>query len=209
MSKRLAPYMHANGTACWTRNCSLGNGVLPGVTDAQLHAFLHETPPTLNEDSAVPVSSFLLTRAAKRVLAHAEEFLDYCGNELEFANHSDPDHGDYLLLADMADGNKARNNCWIVSSEILETSSSGEFGGDDPQIVALGGDGEFHAAVTSWVEDDYYVVDFTARQFDQDLPFPLVTDQNTWKALIEARTGRTLNFTQADAGDQDEVDEED
>lgn len=138
---------------------------------------------------------------------YGEEILENYGDTLEFANHSDRSiengYDEYVFLNDCANEDVAWNNCWIVASEILENISAEDFDADEiKQIdVMAEGAGVYHAAIAASVEGEWIVYDYTARQFDKTLPFPLVAPQNIWKDILENRIGKgSLEWGTGDKG---------
>jgi len=142
------------------------------------------------------------------VQAAAEAYLAQHSG-LQFSNYGDDDTYDKLItIAQLANGDIARNNCLIASRELVEVAEDNSFGGERPHLIAIANEDTYHAAIATWVENDWYVIDFTARQFDPNLPFPLVAQQWTWKETID---GLNENFTAfcKDASDPSSFEDED
>lgn len=117
-----------------------------------------------------------------------------CGDDVWFAS----DNGEFdrdVTLAEMADPDIAGNNCFAASSAIwadLESDPDLEESGWTPLMIELGTknpesakDSGVHWAVL--MKDRYgreIILDYTARQFDPDLPFPLVAPVDEWRGTI-------------------------
>jgi hypothetical protein len=144
-----------------------------------------------------------------RLYAAAAEFLAAHG-EHEFANHGDEHtYGGFVTLAQLADGNIARNNCYIASEEIAELLGNEAFGAESMHTIAVANEDIFHAVLAVYVDDEeWYVIDFTARQFDEHLPFPYIAEQSEWKRTIDWAADGFTGFCK-DASDPSSFEEED
>jgi hypothetical protein len=130
----------------------------------------------------------------------AEAFYDDCVHSgqyvaeeyenLDIANHSDVGE-EWVTLGDMADPAIARNNCYIASSEIVQNIDPAEFGAERLNVVSLTSKeaNVTHGAVKATIDGKEMIFDFTARQFDPELPYPYVADHDTWQKTIEKGYG--------------------
>lgn len=116
---------------------------------------------------------------------------------LDVANHSAVGP-EWVTVAEMSDPDLARNNCWAVSNEIYENLSAEGFGVDEVDIIGVEAPGCTHYAVVLMNANDSVVVDFTARQFSPDAPFPYIVPVKVWHAYLEHVTGRELTLTLGD-----------
>lgn len=121
--------------------------------------------------------------AARYVLA---EFPD-----LEITDHSPARQGT-VTLAELGNPRLALGNCWAATNEIIEEAGAVEFGAewlDEITIrrTRLGGQ---HVAILAGDRNGDYVIDYTARQFHPELPFPYVAGIEEWRARIEAASGQ-------------------
>jgi hypothetical protein len=100
--------------------------------------------------------------------------------------------GQQLTLADMGDPQLAQSNCWAVVSEIIENVSSSEFNSREIDFISLKNDDNYHAGVYVALSGQDFVVDYTARQFNPKLPFPLVATVENWEATITPYLGKDV-----------------
>lgn len=96
-----------------------------------------------------------------------------------------------ISLSDCSDGSLAENNCEAVTEAIVSRIHANEFNADEIEKIEIVGDavGVYHAAVAALVDDEWVVFDYTARQFNETLPFPLVAPQDVWKKILEDKIG--------------------
>lgn len=94
-------------------------------------------------------------------------------------------------VADMEDGVKASNNCWDASEAVLERHLS-DFQGCMEQafISGIQTPAGNHYAILCVQGSDEVIIDYTARQFDTDAPYPLIMDAWEWQDWVEGRIGR-------------------
>lgn len=137
-------------------------------------------------------------------------------SSLRFENHGDYyTQGKTLTLAEMEDGSKAETNCYIASKTAFEHAKASDFGGSEIELIAIANEDFYHAAFKIKRKDQWYVVDYTARQFDQELPFPYVEAESVWKKQIEETTESGLaycdphNYNPDDFWEEEEEEEED
>lgn len=118
--------------------------------------------------------------------------------DLDVANHSRK--GDeWVRVADMADPEIARNNCWAVSNEIYENFDLTAYAPiDEVDIVGVEAPGCTHYAVYLANHEEAVVLDFTARQFSPDAPFPFILPVDKWHAYMNHVTGRGMELVIGD-----------
>lgn len=122
------------------------------------------------------------TTAARFFDANVTAYAD----ELEFDDNSALEEN-YCTLAEMRDPSKALNNCFSASSAIVEELASEvrRDGGElDLKTVTFEDESPHHAVRYAGPDGVGVVVDYTARQYDEALPFPLVLEEAKWEALI-------------------------
>jgi hypothetical protein len=107
-------------------------------------------------------------------------------------------------LKDMPDGDIARGNCWAISQKIIDSIPAQHFNASwlDEISITSGTRGLGHTAILVGDKSGYYVIDYTARQFNQNLPFPMIETVDTWKEKIEQAYGTPFLFD--DDYDEDE-----
>jgi hypothetical protein len=120
--------------------------------------------------------------AARDVLA---EFPD-----LEITDHSPARHGT-VTLAELGDPRLALGNCWAATNEIIEQVGASEFGAEwlDEITIRRRRIGGQHVAILAGDCNGEFVIDYTARQFHPELPFPYVAGVEDWKATVERASG--------------------
>lgn len=116
---------------------------------------------------------------------------------LDVANHSKVGP-EWVTVQDMADSDIARNNCWAVSNEIYENIEIDGLGADEVDIIGAEAPGCTHYAVYLANSEEAVVMDFTARQFSAEAPFPYIVPVNVWHAYMEHLTGRELQLVIGD-----------
>lgn len=126
-------------------------------------------------------------QAARDVLA---EYPD-----LQIADHS-PARQDTVRLDELGEPRLALGNCWAATNEVIEEVGAAEFGAewlDEITIrrTRLGGQ---HVAILAGDLDGHYVIDYTARQFHPELPFPYVAGIEEWKDRVESSSGTKWSF---------------
>ena len=150
----------------------------------------------------------VLDRTAELIAASAQEFLAEHG-DLIFLNHGDYiAYGEYVNLLQMADGDIAQGNCYRASCFVVDLLENEAFGGENMHVIAISDGEAFHAALAMSVDDNWYIVDFTARQFDENLPFPYIATQDEWKREIDNALASFTGYCQ-DASDPDSFQEAD
>jgi len=123
--------------------------------------------------------------------------------EIEFLNHNDDYEGDWLSMEELISNNAYyRNNCDAVSSEMSEYMHMNYYSEEDIADIApvqLQYKTAVHVAVELKVEGSPWVVDYTARQFDEKAPCPLVLPRQKWEALIDYYVWTQFSDTRADS----------
>ena len=114
-------------------------------------------------------------------------------SDLDIPNHANTGE-DFLTLKDMADPILSRNNCWAVSSELIERVDPSDFGADELNMVSLKCKDEYHAAILLSVEGHDFVVDYTARQFEASLGFPYIAPLSQWEQRISPLMGEEITM---------------
>lgn len=109
-----------------------------------------------------------------------EEYPDYNIDEIM----SDPDFyadlPDGYTLRSMRYADRARGNCGSVAIAL-------HVAGYTDNVITLNfKDGAYHSSGTL-ADDDYLVLDYTARQYDTKAPFPLIASKKAWLGWVEAK----------------------
>lgn len=118
--------------------------------------------------------------------------------DLDVANHAAVGP-EWVKVSDMADPSIARNNCWATSNEIYENVELEAYGDiDEVDIVGVEATGCTHYAVYVANAEEAVVIDFTARQFSPDAPFPFILPVDKWHAYMNHVTGRELELVVGD-----------
>lgn len=152
----------------------------------RVHGFL----PKSGVSSSVSRAEFqeFITSAPKPPLESRrrkalEVIRDY-GDELEIRNQgANSPTRPYVNLKDMVKGSIAKGNCWAMTKEIVNRVDKSAFD-DAEQIEAINIEtswGMGHTALFVKTKNGGYVVDYTARQFDESLPFPFIASPDEWK----------------------------
>lgn len=116
---------------------------------------------------------------------------------LSFGNHSTVGAAQ-VTIADMVDGDVARGNCWVATNEIYMNAEVDIPNVETVDIIGAEAIGCTHYALYVANEDEAVVVDFTARQFHSEAPFPFVLPVDKWHAYMEHVTGRSLELNFGD-----------
>lgn len=161
---------------------------------------LHGEPGTTLASPATPTRGLDEGQAPSAVQARRldssrcvlEEYAD-----LEILDHS-PAGRDTVRLGELGDPNLAAGNCWAATAEIIEQVGASEFEAEWLEEITirrtrLGGQ---HVAILTGDRDGRYVIDYTARQFQPDLPFPFVAGRRR----MESRGGTGLRTAVVNGG---------
>lgn len=126
-------------------------------------------------------------------LEYANSALDEYG-DLSIADRSGARPGGFPVhLNELGDPRLAQGNCWSITNEIIESVDAYDLDASNLDMIAIS-DRIDHVAVLCNDTDRYWVVDYTIRQFNPDLPFPYVGTTDDWKATVEQVTGRTWEW---------------
>ncbi|HEX9227286.1 MAG TPA: hypothetical protein VF885_11635 [Arthrobacter sp.] len=111
-------------------------------------------------------------------------------SDLEVPDHSPARRGT-VRLDELGDPLLALGNCWAATNELIEAAGASEFGVDwvDEITIARRRLGGQHVAILAADRDGMFVIDYTARQFHPDLPYPFVAGIEDWMAAIEKASG--------------------
>ncbi|MGY3380223.1 hypothetical protein ACVWYS_002180 [Arthrobacter sp. TE12231] len=114
-----------------------------------------------------------------------EEYAD-----LEIPNHS-PARQDTVRLDELGDPALALGNCWAATNELIEAAGAAGVDVDrvDEITISRRRLGGRHVAILAADQDGMFVIDYTARQFHPDLPYPLVAGVEDWRAAITKASG--------------------
>jgi hypothetical protein len=130
------------------------------------------------------------TSAQDRRLGAARDVLAEYG-DLEILDHS-PARQRTVQLRELGDPRLALGNCWAATNEIIEQVGATELGAEwlDEITIRRRRLGGQHVALLAGDRDGHYVIDYTARQFHPDLPFPYVAGVQEWMARIAGASGQ-------------------
>lgn len=111
--------------------------------------------------------------------------------DLEIVDHS-PAEQDFVRLEQLGDPAVALGNCGAAAAELIERAGAAEFDVewlDEITINRSAAGGGQHVAILAGDRDGTFVIDYTARQFDPELPFPFVAGVEEWHAAVEKASG--------------------
>ena len=133
---------------------------------------------------------------ARRTEAASWVLQDYA--DLEIMDHSPARQGT-VTLEELGDPRLALGNCWAATNEVIEEAGASAFGADWVDEITikrrrLGGQ---HVAILVADPDGMYIVDYTARQFSPDLPFPFVAGVKDWIAAVARASGTVWELDEA------------
>ncbi|WP_354214515.1 hypothetical protein [Arthrobacter sp. UYCo732] len=154
----------------------------------------HAEPDTSLTSKFAPNSGLDLEQTRETVqdrrLASARDVLaEY--PDLEITDHS-PVRQDTVRLEELGDPRLALGNCWAATNEVIDQVGAAEFNAEwlDEITLCRARLGGQHVAILAGDRDGHYVIDYTARQFHPELPFPFVTGVEEWKAAVERASGQ-------------------
>jgi hypothetical protein len=135
-----------------------------------------------------PGLDLVLDPMRERLAAAVEVLEDF--DDLEIMDHSPARQGT-VTLGELRDPRLALGNCWAATNEVIEEAGASAFGADwvDQITVKRRRLGGQHVAILVADRHGMYVVDYTARQFSPDLPFPFVAGVKDWMAAVEKASG--------------------
>jgi hypothetical protein len=153
----------------------------PRSTDGTFRATEHRASPVSLGTSETDLHARRLD-GARYVL---EEFAD-----LEIPNHS-PTRQDTVRLDELGDPRLALGNCWAATNELIEEAGAAEFGVDwvDEITITRRRLGGQHVAILAADQDGMFVIDYTARQFHPELPYPFVAGVEDWQVAVAKASG--------------------
>lgn len=96
-------------------------------------------------------------------------------------------------FADLATPSVARNRCWDAADHISRDIAVASAVHKVLGVTCPAGDHYANAVTGS--DGREVIIDFTARQFDPEAVFPLVTDRWTWQLMVERALKRQTIFT--------------
>jgi hypothetical protein len=165
----------------------------PRGTGGRFAPTVHAEPGTSLISEFAPTGGLDLEQALAAIQARRLASARYVLEEypdLEILDHS-PAHQDTVRLDELGNPRLALGNCWAATNELIEEVGAAEFGVewlDEITIrrTRLGGQ---HVAIMAGDRDGHFVIDYTARQFHTELPFPYVAGVDEWKAAVERASG--------------------
>ncbi|HEX9089784.1 MAG TPA: hypothetical protein VF867_19990 [Arthrobacter sp.] len=126
---------------------------------------------------------------ARRYEAASWVLADY--SDLEIMDHS-PARQTTVTLGQLGDPRLALGNCWAATNEVIEEAGASAFGAEWVDEITISRKiGGQHVAILVADADGMYVVDYTARQFSPDLPFPYVAGVKDWMESVAKASGHT------------------
>lgn len=130
---------------------------------------------------------------AKRLQAARDVLTEY--GDLEIMDHS-PARRETVQLAELGDPRLALGNCWAATNELIEQVGATEFGAEwlDEIMIRRKRLGGHHVALLAGDRDGTYVIDYTARQFHPEVPFPYIAPVDEWLAKVQATSGQQWEF---------------
>lgn len=111
-----------------------------------------------------------------------EEF-GWCG----FTSVSPDSEGEVFSLSDCEEEMYADGNCHAASTMLSEEVDPAGWGFSEISVAALvstDGTRFYHAGVSAVLEGQRIIIDFTARQFGEEIPFPLVVPAEEWADVV-------------------------
>lgn len=155
---------------------------------------VHHSEPGITLNSQLAPSAGLdlekyQTIHARRLDAARDVLEEY--GDLEIMDHS-PARRHAVQLQELGDPRLALGNCWAATNELIERVGAAEFGAEwvDEITIRRTRLGGHHVAVLAGDTDGLYVIDYTARQFHPDLPFPYVAGVKEWLDKITVTSGQ-------------------
>lgn len=150
----------------------------------------HAEPGLALNSQLAPNSGLDLEKIQARRLQAAQDVLAEYG-DLEILDHS-PVRQHTVQLQELGNPRLALGNCWAATNEVIEQVRATGLGAEWVDEITirrrrLGGQ---HVAILAGDLDGYYVIDYTARQFHPDLPFPYVAGVDEWMARVATASGQ-------------------
>ena len=132
----------------------------------------------------------MTTELINRIVNLQDELLSICGEEVV---------NDISTISDMANPERAHNNCGFTSERAIYALSNHVL--PHGLILTYTGiqtpAGNHYAVLVSEEckpKEESVIIDFTARQFDSSMPFPLIMDCWEWQVWTESHIGRSGNW---------------
>lgn len=125
------------------------------------------------------------------------DYLEIDMNVIEFENNSSNHDADWVTIADMSDHKKAGNNCFAATSAIsihlVERVGLPEHWTNYEIELYYTGSGKQSGDGVHWANilkneqtGEEWIMDYTARQFDENAPFPLIARRQEWRHWISS-----------------------
>lgn len=189
------------------RTCTALNGSAP---PAPAGDYAKQVIPVPSTEPSTPSYSSLYSAFQSHPTAPMEvtETVDFIAEDatvIEFPDHS-PGGAEWVNLSDMTDPYLAGNNCHAATHAVLEhvvtqIGQPEEWTAGTVELVFVrtvpgDADSSVHWANTlSSVTGEEWVVDYTARQFDPAVPFPLVARREAWQGWVMERVEGEYGLT--------------
>lgn len=127
------------------------------------------------------------------IIAELADFLD----EEEIENHSS-NGGDWTTLRSMQDPTTAGNNChaatwYVVETVVEQIGTEPDENVDAADMVFSDGSCHYGAQFTT-SDGERVIIDYTARQFSEDFPFPYIAQRQVWEQEIAAAAKRKFDL---------------
>lgn len=122
----------------------------------------------------------------EQILDLAYETMDYT-DEIEIPNHFNDSEEEYITLTDMLKNPKLfSNNCGPTTWAVIENMRGSVPDGYKVEDYTLEYKQGVHVAVLVTEDSgEQYVIDYTARQYNDRLPCPLVEPRERWENMID------------------------
>lgn len=166
----------------------------PRGADGRFVQTAHAEPACTLTSKFAPNSELDLEQAsdavrARRLQAARDVLAEYPA--LEIMDHS-PTRQETVRMDELGDPRLALGNCWAATNEVIEQIGPTEFGAEwlDEITIRRSRLGGQHVAILAGDRDGHFVIDYTARQFHPDLPFPYVAGVEEWKTAVERASGQ-------------------
>lgn len=167
------------------------NGSLPDPVKPPVAPVMPRMPVINNQQPAIEESEemsfdFFSKKVPNEIIDIANEVIDYA-HEIEFVNHNNKHGEEYATLAELISNPKMfNNNCGPVTWAVIEQLDPLPDGYTSSPITLRYQEG-IHVAVeiVNNNTDEVYIVDYTARQYSDKLPVPLITTRKTWERVID------------------------
>lgn len=107
-------------------------------------------------------------------------------------NYFGPDQETMIRpVSEMMIATECRNKCWAVSEAIAKSDFCQDlFPNLEVQVTGIETPAGNHYAILVEDDNDGVIIDFTARQFDPNMSFPVIMDMWDWQSWTEDKIGR-------------------